>query len=87
MNWENSFELNQVIIKTIKTVKQDLLQAKEQGYAITLGLPDSVIGACALLQGVKGILGYIPYVAWSTSFDLEELDLEEIYEESRRLLL
>ncbi|MED3275743.1 hypothetical protein [Bacillus thuringiensis] len=49
-------------------------------------LPDSVIGACALLQAVRGLLGYTPYVAWSTSSGLEELDLEEIREESRRLI-
>ena len=85
-NWENSFELNQIVIKTIKTVKEDLLQAKQQGYMITIGLPDSVIGACALLQAVRGFLGYTPYVVCFTSLGLEELDLEEIREESRRLL-
>ncbi|KXY68808.1 hypothetical protein MKY89_31195 [Bacillus sp. FSL W7-1294] len=85
-NWENSFELNQIVIKTIKAVKEDLLQAKKQGYIITIGLPDSVIGACALLQATRGLLGYTPYVAWSTSSGLEELDIEEIREESRRLL-
>lgn len=87
MDWKNSSELNQTVIKTVKKIKNDLLQAKTQGYTITLGLPDSVIGACALLQAVRGILGYMPYVAWSTISGLEELDIEEIREESRRLLL
>ena len=85
-NWNTLVELNQIVIKIMKMIKEDVLQAKKQGYMITIGLPDSVIGGCALLQGIRGLLGYTPYIVCSTSLGLEELDLEEIREESRRLL-
>ncbi|SDZ23530.1 hypothetical protein [Thermoactinomyces sp. DSM 45892] len=85
LDFQSSLELNQFVMKTVKLVKDDLLEAKKQGYGITLGLPDSPIGACAIVEAVKGIIGYTPYVLFSYEPTWCELDLEEIREESRDL--
>lgn len=85
-NSEDPVQLVQSVIHVVKAVKQDLLEAKKNGYPITLGLPDSSVSACAIIQAVRGILGYIPYVSFSPEFPFKELDLEDIREEARYLL-
>lgn len=85
-NSEYPVRLIQSVICVINTVKQDLLEAKKNGYPITLGLPESPVSACAILQAVRGILGYVPYVSFSPEFPFKELDLEDIRLEARCLL-
>lgn len=79
-------QVQQAAVDAVDQVKTDLLQARKQGIPVTLGLPEQPVLACAVLQAVRGVLGYVPYVALSPAASGEEIDLEEVREAARALL-